>query len=277
MYYLKCNHCGHANELKTEFLTFCNQCGKKLSANFQEWSKEHPGASFDDYKKMVGTTDLQVLKEGPFQKKKKFPIIAGVLVGVAFMGLFTYYMTNMSGVSILSLLRSGKTPDSIIQSKWERYNFGRFGLSLEAPVKPEMVELAIPDEVKQQIKEMETFQYAPLKGFEMMVSSVLYSEGITASLEGAANGSLNEIVKKPGVSNFEFKDSPVTYNEVNGVLINGSFHLNGVFMRFSTVIYTRNSHMWQVLVSWQDQDANGKIAAERILDSVEINYYVKTI
>ncbi|MBK7971696.1 MAG: hypothetical protein IPK08_23685 [Bacteroidetes bacterium] len=61
------------------------------------------------------------------------------------------------------------------------------------------------------------------------------------------------------------------------MLINGSFHLNGVFMRFSTVIYTRNSHMWQVLVSWQDQDANGKIAAERILDSVEINYYVKTI
>lgn len=277
MYYLKCNHCGHANELKTEFLTFCNQCGKKLSSNFQEWSKEHPGASFDDYKKMVGTTDLQVLKEGPFQKKKKFPIIAGVLVGVAFMGFFMYAMTNMSGINILSLLRSGKTPDSIIQSKWERYNFGRFGLSLEAPVKPEVVELAIPDEVKQQIKEMETFQYAPLKGFEMMVSSVLYSEGITASLEGAANGALNEIVNKPGVSNFEFKDSPVTYNEVNGVLINGSFHLNGVFMRFSTVIYTRNSHMWQVLVSWQDQDTNGKIAAERILDSVEINYYVKTI
>ena len=30
MHFLKCNNCGHLNEVKTEYLTFCNNFQKKI-------------------------------------------------------------------------------------------------------------------------------------------------------------------------------------------------------------------------------------------------------
>lgn len=53
MAYLKCSHCKHPNEVKTEYLTFCGSCGKKLANNFQDWIREHPGSSFNDYESAV--------------------------------------------------------------------------------------------------------------------------------------------------------------------------------------------------------------------------------
>lgn len=39
MHYLRCNNCGHFNEVKTEYLTFCSKCNKKLNNSYGEWRK----------------------------------------------------------------------------------------------------------------------------------------------------------------------------------------------------------------------------------------------
>ncbi len=52
MNYLICDHCHHANELRSQYLTFCQACGKKITHNFTSWKKENPGGSFDDFRRL---------------------------------------------------------------------------------------------------------------------------------------------------------------------------------------------------------------------------------
>ena len=49
MEYIKCKSCKHHNSLSSEFLVFCESCGKKLYPNFKDWSKNNTDKSFDDF------------------------------------------------------------------------------------------------------------------------------------------------------------------------------------------------------------------------------------
>jgi hypothetical protein len=57
-YYLVCNKCGHPNEVKTEFLTFCGKCNKKLDNSFTEWKKKNVDKTFEEYKRLACTTSI---------------------------------------------------------------------------------------------------------------------------------------------------------------------------------------------------------------------------
>jgi hypothetical protein len=57
MYYLKCNKCGHFNEIKTEYLTFCSNCGTKLENNFPDWKRKNPDKSFEEHQQIFCTTE----------------------------------------------------------------------------------------------------------------------------------------------------------------------------------------------------------------------------
>ena len=58
MYFLKCDNCGHLNEVKTEYLTFCKSCNKVLKNNYSDWLKTNRDKSFDDFKLIICTTEL---------------------------------------------------------------------------------------------------------------------------------------------------------------------------------------------------------------------------
>jgi len=58
MYFLKCSNCGHLNELKTEYLTFCKSCNKVLKDNFADWIKANPDKTFEDFKQIICTTEV---------------------------------------------------------------------------------------------------------------------------------------------------------------------------------------------------------------------------
>lgn len=66
-------------------------------------------------------------------------------------------------------------------------------------------------------------------------------------------------------------------NTIRGLLLDGSFHKHGVFMRFQCAVYARKSNLWSVWVIYKDADQNGKKVAQRIMDSVEINPNLKSI
>lgn len=70
MTYLKCNHCGHLNQVKTEYQTFCDSCHKKLGDNYPDWKKQHPGNSFDEFKRLFCVSEYDVLYAATPEKKK---------------------------------------------------------------------------------------------------------------------------------------------------------------------------------------------------------------
>lgn len=49
MHYLKCTYCGHLNEVKTEYLTLCSECNKRLENNYKDWKEIHPEKSYEDF------------------------------------------------------------------------------------------------------------------------------------------------------------------------------------------------------------------------------------
>ena len=49
MYYLKCKHCNHLNEVKSEYLVVCGLCNRKLEDNYKDWKVKHPEKSFEDF------------------------------------------------------------------------------------------------------------------------------------------------------------------------------------------------------------------------------------
>jgi hypothetical protein len=127
------------------------------------------------------------------------------------------------------------------------------------------------------VKDMESFVYHPSKSFQLVLSSVIFEEGLSVNLRGAATVTINELVGRPGVSNVEFKQSPLMNNDVRGILMEGSYHENEVFLHFQYAVYCRHSIMWRAWVSFHDSDLNGKKIANRMMESVEINYSVKSI
>jgi hypothetical protein len=72
MYFLKCSNCGHFNEVKTEYLTFCKSCNKVLKNNYSDWIKVSPGKSFDDFKQLICTTEAtETIKSGSKSHRAK--------------------------------------------------------------------------------------------------------------------------------------------------------------------------------------------------------------
>ena len=51
MYYLKCKHCNHLNEVKSEYLVVCGLCNRKLEDNYKDWKVKHPEKSFEDFQR----------------------------------------------------------------------------------------------------------------------------------------------------------------------------------------------------------------------------------
>ncbi|WP_461637436.1 hypothetical protein [Labilibaculum euxinus] len=103
MHYLKCNNCGHLNELKSEYMTFCTKCSKKLENNYSDWKIRNSDQSFDEYKQAVCTTEaIESLKEIPKAKQRK-----GLKYWIAFAVAFAifYAIGQIGGESLAGLFR----------------------------------------------------------------------------------------------------------------------------------------------------------------------------
>ena len=70
MHYLKCNVCGHLNEMKSEYLIFCSNCNKKLENNFRDWEKKNPEKTMDDFKKLICVSETDLLETTKDSKSK---------------------------------------------------------------------------------------------------------------------------------------------------------------------------------------------------------------
>lgn len=87
MHYLKCNNCGHFNEVKTEYLVFCANCNKRLDNSFKEWSKPNSDKSFDEYKELMCTTEKTDLSKELLKQRK----IKGLKYYIGFIVLFAIF------------------------------------------------------------------------------------------------------------------------------------------------------------------------------------------
>lgn len=112
MYYLKCNHCGHFNEVKTEYFVFCENCNTKLENNFSNWVKKNPGKSFEEYKQEVCTTEkTEIATSSPkSQKRKSLKYWIGFAVAFAIF----YALGQIGGAKLAGVFGSSGSDKELV-------------------------------------------------------------------------------------------------------------------------------------------------------------------
>lgn len=103
MHYLKCSKCGHFNEIKSEYQVFCQNCDKKMDNNFADWKKGNPEKSFEDFKLLIGTTELN--KKPQKESQSKFIGSKSLKYWIAFAVSFAifYAIGHFAGNAIVGL------------------------------------------------------------------------------------------------------------------------------------------------------------------------------
>ncbi len=274
-YFIKCEHCNFLNPFKTEFVTFCSQCGKKLGNNFPDWHKKNPEKTIRDFKNEVAVlkTDAEPEKKNPVQRKSRsFRPLIFILVILLAVAVYSFFLTDISGIFL-----PGKADAELLTSKWERVIYGKYGVTLSSPEKLKSVSPEYSVEAKPFIQDAESYLYRPSKKFRLNVTGVLFKEGVQLSMQGAVSGFASTLINTNDISHVEFTHSSLNSAELQGELIEGTYIDEDEFMRFQCAIYIRNSNLWQVLVSYPDKDDIAKKIAEKMMESLEINYNVKTI
>ncbi|HXB11625.1 MAG TPA: hypothetical protein VNZ45_06545 [Bacteroidia bacterium] len=274
MYYVKCTNCGYSNELKSENLSFCSGCNKALDNSFSEWKKTNPGATFDEFKKQVCIPAEFPENTNPKKAKGKsraftYSIVTLVTGVFAFIG--AYSIGEQGTKSIMNWFRSEKTADDVLTKKWVKDTYGSFGLTVETPEKMTKGDLTLPDNIKEKLVEMDIYNYESAKGFKVMINSTRIKDGISSSLQGGANGAVNQVKSAPGVTDFNYTEGQANKDSIPGIVQKGTYKQQGMGIEFIDALYAKGQNMWQVMVLYQDNDEIGRTAANRVISSIAIN------
>jgi len=207
MHYLECQNCGHFNELKTEYLTFCKKCNKVLKNNFTDWKKANPGKSFEDFKQIICTTNPVVQSnKNPAKKKSK-----GLKYWVGFTVTFAilYAIGQLGGEKFVSIVKKPAFDKALMEIASE--------LNKSCPIMVDSLTrldnaVALPDKVFQ-------YNYSLVSGS----SDYLDTEGLKAFLSPRI---VNDVKTNPGMK----------FVRDNKVTVNYSYKdLNGEFLFLITV------------------------------------------
>lgn len=269
MNYLRCNYCGYLNEVKTEYQTFCTNCNKKLDNNFSSWHQNHPDKDFSEFIKSNCVTD----EELSIDKRTKSKHKRGLTYWIGFIivfGIF-YLIGNYSGVSVSGLFSSDKTPKKVLTQEWVHGSYGEPSLIVDTPEKLTKSKLPLPENIKQLIKRMDSYNSTSKNGFSISINCITYIPDVgTLSLQGAADGSIKEIRSKVGVTDFAYTEKEINYGDIPGFLQNVTCKMDGKDCEFINVGYSSGLSIWQVIVGFLSDDEVGRSAALRVIKSIEI-------
>jgi hypothetical protein len=268
MHFLKCNNCGHLNEVKSEYLNFCSDCNKKLENNFSDWQKRNPEKNFEDFKQLICVSHTEMQSKSERKKSKGLKYWIGFSVTFAIF----YAIGQFGGEAIGRFFKSEKTSVEVLDQKWIKETYGSFGLTVETPVKMTKGNLPVPDNVKQFVEKMDVYNYMSAKGFKVMINSIKYYPSVgQVNLQGAADGSVNEMKMQKGVTDFDYTEEFILKNDIPGFIQNGTFKQNGIGVEFINAGFSKGLILWQVMVIYQADDEVGRIASKRVIESIEIN------
>lgn len=277
-HYLKCNNCGKLNEIKSEYVVLCTSCGQKLENNFTQWKHRNPGSTFEDYKNNVCLTESQLPQEPPRSNsrrtlksrslKEKILIVATV---VLFAGIGSWFGSS----AVRNIQNSKKTDKKVLSEQWVKKTYGSYGLYIETPweLKP-AAPLPLPENVNKMLERLESFESQNDDQFKIGVVSGKYNpaEVIEMSLQGAADGAVNEVRNMPGVTNFVYSQDSYSVNDIPGFIQRGTYNQRGFKIGFINVGVVKDYNYWQVMILGRENDEVAQKAAERIIKSIQIDY-----
>ncbi|WP_418893376.1 hypothetical protein [Limibacterium fermenti] len=272
-YYLKCNHCGHLNEMNSPYSVLCSSCGKKMDNNFTEWQRRNPGKSFEDYKNAVCITESQFPPEVPKKKtrtlryrslKEKIWIVVTTTI-CALVG-------GWLGSSAVDALKNNKKSSTkIMKQEWVKQSMGNEWLTFEAPWRlVKSPDEGLPESLEAMVESMEIYENSDNEAITLTGTTIIYKPGIDFNLLGAAEGSANGLKSQPGITDFVYDVEMYSVESVSGYRLSGSFKMNGLDVDFFGVGLTQGVTYWTLIGLVKGNDKEGEKILRRIIESIDI-------
>lgn len=273
MNYLSCRHCGHYNALRSEFLTFCESCGKKLPVTFADWKQKHPGGSFDAFQREMAIYVEEDTPSKPgWMQQYLWPAgRRGLMLAVVLVFALVAVAGTYFGKQAMVAWAFPKVAKSWVYASWQTVTIGRQALEISTPVHLSVSDKALPQELMSMVEYAKNYRNREQGGMLITVDMYSYRESVSNSLEDATIRAAKEIQQEPGVSDLQYTSNPLPQTNIQGVLQEGSLlYKNAVRLSFYNLVMVRGPHRWLVNIRYRSDDPNGQEVAKRVFNSVKV-------
>ena len=275
-HYLQCNNCGHRNEMKSEYVVFCTSCGEKLDNNFTQWQRRNPGGTFEDFKRNACFTEEQLPPKLPIRKRRtlKSRSLKEKILIVSITTIFAAVGSWLGSTAVTALRNSKKTDEKVFTEQWVKKTYGSYGLTIETPWELQPSQSPpLQQNTENVIEKLEMFEVDKSKVLSISVVTTKYKPEIgEVNLAMGASGTINGMKNSSGISDLVYDQQEYSVNAIPGFIQRGTYQLQGVEIEFISIIVGKNLNGWQILVMNRKNDEITRKAAERIIQSIQINY-----
>lgn len=273
MYYLKCKHCNHLNEVKSEYMVVCGLCNRKLEDNFKDWKTCHPGGTFEDFRKEVCLTEEQVKKgdlSKPTGKRNRKGIIAA---GIGALLMMCFIVLQIGEFAKAYKAQAGDTDVPVLEQQWFAGTYAG-GVSLATPKAMKPVGNAIrgwlPEGGEALVKEMDGFAYDGCGAEIMLIFAEYLPEVGQADLDEVAEGALNNVKGQRGVFDLKNDKAYVRMGDMTGIVMQGTYVKGGTEHEFRITLYVDGLKLYQLVASNKKGDDVARGVVRRINDSFQV-------
>lgn len=274
MIYLKCKSCGHYNELKSEFLTFCGECGKKLPSNYAEWKQKHPEGSFEEFqlskgvkRKKAWVNPLSGLQQRYLGWAGRRGVIVTLILVIGLAAVAGGYI----GKKVVFNLIYPRINKSWLYASWETARIGRQTLEISTPMHLGVNDRSLAPEIAQLVEYAKSYRNRVEEGMQVEVNMYSYHPNISNDLGIAAASAVNEMKKNDEISDLIYSTDTIFQSGMNGLLQEGSFiYKSGIRLSFCNLLLVNGQHRWQVAIRYREDDTTASLTAQRIIKSIHV-------
>jgi hypothetical protein len=274
MIYLKCKSCGHYNELRSEFLTFCGHCEKKLENNYSEWKNKRPESNFEDFRQEVAvetngvkTNPLTLLKQRYLKQVGRRGVLLTLILVIGVAAVAGGYF----GKRVVYGMIFPKLNKASLYKSWETVVIGRQALEISTPMHLGVNDQPLMPEIAQLVEYAKSYRNRGDDGMQVEVNMYSYRPNISNDLEVAGVAAADEMKKSGEISDLNYTSNPVMQSGVDALLQQGTFaYRNAIRLSFCNLLLVNGQHRWQIAIRYREDDTTASLAAQRIIKSVRI-------
>ncbi|MGE7776755.1 hypothetical protein ACQKLP_18665 [Chitinophaga sp. NPDC101104] len=269
MNYMKCQHCTEYSALKSEYLTFCDHCGKKFPVIYKDWLAHHPDGNLDAFGLENGISGeefaaLERRKErkAHFTLRKKATLAFGIVCFVAVLGLSFLY-----GPYLMAFFREPRVSPTLLQAdQWRTFKGHLIRIQTPLSLRPES-----PDDRPNMRRK--AFQAGGrAEGIMIRMEESVFLAQASVVLEEAAQRTAREMEIKPGVSRFSYTSRELQVDGQPALLQQGTYVLQETSpVAFQSLVFVKGGSQVQLLVTHSADDPAGKQTADKIMTSIHMN------
>jgi hypothetical protein len=274
MIYLKCKSCGHYNELRSEFLTFCGQCEKKLENNYSEWKNKRPESNFEDFQQEVAvgtsgvkTSRLTLLKQRYLKQVGRRGVLLTLILVIGVAAVAGGYF----GKRVVYGMIFPKLNKASLYKTWETVVIGRQALEISTPMHLGVNDKPLIPEIAQLVEYAKSYRNRGDDGMQVEVNMYSYRPNISNDLEVAGVAAADEMKQSGEISDLKYTSNPVMQSGMDALLQQGTFAFkNAIRLSFCNLLLVSGQHRWQIAIRYREDDTTASLAAQRIIKSIRI-------